>query len=383
MTRSPDKNQKQYNYLTNKKLSNYVRLKYQNQLSNGALQLYLLGMPYLEQKKSGFCHQFTANYDEIAKAACKDYSGLKRPLLELKGVLCKIQLGKPIKNGKKSTVIRRYTLSELKEEKRKSKIVDKDPVHAKELSAILESRPFVYGDNPECKPYWNIGKTGRVLSCRPNVQGNSKEDRVNKLRYGLQSGQVLFDFDIKQAEPSIIQHVLKYKFNSDPYDLLANINGMDRQEAKSKINMLAYAKSAIKIVQHWPEKAQELFGPYAEALDKYKAKLWESGRPKGRQRRFIDTLGGSRVYADRGQRNHRGKILNWHIQGTVADIINTASIEIIQREQTEGWKLLFPVHDSIYVVGKIQQSDELKQVIVRKAKSLKLDLSVDVKFYTV
>ena len=194
---------------------------------------------------------------------------------------------------------------------------------------------------------------------------------------------MLFDFDIKQAEPSIIQHVLKYKFNSDPYDLLANINGMDRQEAKSKINMLAYAKSAIKIVQHWPEKAQELFGPYAEALDKYKAKLWESGRPKGRQRRFIDTLGGSRVYADRGQRNHRGKILNWHIQGTVADIINTASIEIIQREQTEGWKLLFPVHDSIYVVGKIQLSAELKQVIVRKAKSLKLDLSVDVKFYTV
>jgi DNA polymerase I-like protein with 3'-5' exonuclease and polymerase domains len=111
--------------------------------------------------------------------------------------------------------------------------------------------------------------------------------------------------------------------------------------------------------------------------------LWESGRPIGKQRRFADTLGGSRISADRGQRNHKGRVFNWRIQGTVADIINSASLEIIQREKTEGWMLLFPVHDSIYVVGKIQQSEELKQVIVRKAKDLGLDLSVDVKSYVV
>ncbi len=139
----------------------------------------------------------------------------------------------------------------------------------------------------------------------------------------------------------------------------------------------------LKIVRYWQKNAQELFMTYAEELDRYKAKLWESGKPKGKQRRFVDTLGGSRICADKGERNHKGKILNWHIQGTVADIINAASIEIFQKEQTAGWKLLFPVHDSIYVVGKVQQSVELEQVIIRNAKSLNLDLSVDVKFYTV
>jgi len=372
-----------YDYMANTKLCNYVRLKYRSQLSNGALQLYILGMPYLEQKQSGFCQQVTANYDKIAEAVFKDYSGLRKLLLELQNVLCDIEFGKPIRNGKKATVIRRYILPELKEEKRKSKIIDKSPVHAKKLSEILESRSFIYGIDSECKPYWNISKTGRVLSCKPNVQGDSKDNRVKKLRDGLQNGQVLFDLDIKQAEPSIIQQVLNYKFESDSYDLLAEINEMDRQESKSKINMLAYATSAVKIVRHWQIDAQRLFMDYAEKLDRYKAKLWESGRPKGRQRRFVDTLGGSKIYADRGQRNHRGRILNWHIQGTVADIINTASIEIIQRERAEGWKLLFPVHDSIYVVGKNQQQEELKEIIVRKAKDLGLVLSVDIKSCTV
>ena len=373
---------RQYDYSANKKLNNYVRLKYWNQLSNGALQLYLLGMPYLEEKQSGFCQQVTANYDEIAKAACKDYSGIKKPLLELQDVLCEIQIGKPINGGKKATVFRRYTIAKLKEVKLRSKIIDKSPVHAQELSAILENRTFVYGDEPECKPYWNVGKTGRVSSSKPCVQRDSKEDRVKNLRRGLQKGQVLFDLDIKQAEPSVIQQAIGYKFPSDPYTLLAKAMGIDRQNAKSKMNMLAYATSAVKIIQHWPSKAQVLFRTYAEALDKYKAKLWESGKPSGKQRRFADTLGGSRVYADRGQRNHKGKVLSWHAQGTVADIINTASLEIIQKEKTKGWRLLFPVHDSIYVVGKNQQS-ELKEIIVRKAKELGLDLSVDVKSYVV
>ncbi len=371
-----------YNYTANTRLCNYVRLKYRNQLSNGALQLYLFGMPYLEQKQSGFCLQVTANYDKIGQAACKDYSGLKKLLLELQDVLCEIQIGKPIKGGKKATIFRRLTLSELKEEKRKSKIIDKSPAHAKKLSEILESRTFVYGDTSECKPYWNIGKTGRVSSYKPNVQGDSKNDRIKNLRFGLQKGQVLFDLDIKQAEPSIIQQVLNYKFESDPYDLLAKVMGIDRQKAKSKMNMLAYANSAVDIIQYWPPKAQDLFGDYAEALDRYKVKLWESGKPRGKQRRFADTLGGSRIYADRGQRNHRGKVLNWRIQGTVADIINTASIEIIQKEQEKGWKLLFPVHDSIYVVGKNQQQ-EFKEIIVRNAKGLGLDLLVEVKSYVV
>lgn len=376
------KSHRRYDYEANNKLNNYVQIKYQNQLSNGALLLYSFGIPRLEQRKSGFCKQFITDYVEIGKASYKIYSKLRKPLLELKDVLCEIEIGKPIKGGKKATAIRRYTLFELKEAKRKSKIVDKDPVHAKKLSEILESRSFVYGNEPECKPYWNVTRTGRVTSHKPNVQGDGKKDRIESLRQGLQKGQVLLDLDIQQAEPSIIQQVLKYKFDSDPYNLLAKILDVDRQKAKSSLNMLAYANSAVKILQHWPPEAQELFRSYAESLDEYKAKLWEYGKPNGRQRRFADTLGGSRVYANRGDRNHRGKPMNWHIQGTIADIINNAALDVIQKEPVEGWRLLFPEHDSMYVICKTNQIQTLREIVIAKAKDLKLNLSVDSKTYT-
>jgi hypothetical protein len=374
---------KKYDYIANKKLTNYARLKYRNQLSNGARRLYLLGIPDLEEKQSGFCTKVIASYDQIGEAACMDYSGLKKPLLELDGILCDIKIGQPIKNKKKATEICRYTLAELKKPKLKSKVVDNSPDYARELSDLLESRSFIYGEELECKPYWNPGKTGRIWSSKPNVQGDNKNKRAKMLCCGLKEDDVLFDIDIKQAEPSIIQHVLNYAFDSDPYELLAKVMGVDRKKAKPELNKLAYSKSAKNIIKHWPLKAQKVFGPYAQALDDYKAKLWESGKPPRGESRFADTLGGSRVFADKGKRTHKGQPLNWHIQGTVADILNGASLEVIQREEAEGWRFLFPVHDSFYVVGKTQQAEELKQVIIRKAKDLGLDLSVEVQSYTV
>jgi hypothetical protein len=69
------------------------------------------------------------------------------------------------------------------------------------------------------------------------------------LCHGLQDGLRLFDLDIKQAEPSIIQQVLKYEFPSDPYEILAKIMGVDRNKAKPELNKLAYAPSATKIIK--------------------------------------------------------------------------------------------------------------------------------------
>ncbi len=74
--------------------------------------------------------------------------------------------------------------------------------------------------------------------------------------------------------------------------------------------------------------------------------------------------------------------MNWHIQGTVADIINTAALNIIQKEPVEGWRLLFPEHDSMYVICKSNQIQKLRQIVIAKANDLKLDLSVDSKTYT-
>lgn len=367
-----------YDYDANTSLCNFVRMKYRNHLSNGAMQIYLLGMPFLEQRKSGFCKTVIASYEEIGNAACKDYSGLKKLLLELKKYLCDIQFGS--NKGKKiATTIRRYTIAELSERIKQTGLTDNEPAHAKELSAILENRIFVYGTDLACNPFWNIKKTGRIYSKDPHVQGDSKEKRGGNLLYGLKDEQFLFDVDIKHAEPSIIQQVIGYSFdNKDPYNLYAGIMQIPRDMAKQEINMLAYCEKAVRVVEHWKPELQKWFMSYAQELDKYKEKLWESGKPFKPLRRFVDTLGNTRIFADKGKRTHRGQLMNWHIQGTVADIINVACLEVISLENEKGWRFLFPVHDSFYVIGKEVHAKELEQIVVSKAKNLNLNLSVEV-----
>ncbi len=47
------------------------------------------------------------------------------------------------------------------------------------------------------------------------------------------------------------------------------------------------------------------------------------------------------------------------VQGTVADILNYVTNELLDREQSDSWKVLYPVHDSIIVIAKRDCSEEV------------------------
>lgn len=340
--------QKNYNFEQAQKLENYVRMRYKNQLSNGALQFYLLALPYLEQKRCGLYGPVTASYRQLAEAGFRSVPMIKTVLNELKNVLCEVEIGAPINGGKQATTIRRFSLKELQTTKLRRELIITSPDHANQLAKILNNQSFIYGDS-SCKPFWNVSKTGRVLSSKPNVQGDPEKVRVEKLRAGLEENEILFSIDFKQAEPAIIRHLIGQFFSEPPYERLQAVTGMDRQEAKRKVNILSYCKSAVSIVEHWDTIARCEFIGYAKALDKHKEKLWQSGAPRGKKPRHVFTLGGSRIQADRGNPPHKGSILNWCVQGTVADIVNPACLDIANRDD---WKLIFPVHDSVFVIGR-------------------------------
>lgn len=370
------RNKPNYDYRQSEKLDNYVRMKYRHQISNGAMQFYLLALPYLERQRCGLCQPITANYDQLAKAGLRAAPRLKPILKELENILCEVEIGVPISGGKKATRIRRYSLKELQSRKLRRKLVKTTPEAANRLAEALTARCFAYGDKPQCQPAWNVLKTGRVQSREPNVQGDPEKVRIENLKAGLQPGKVLFSLDYKAAEPSIIQQLLDYTFPEPPYEALAAFEGISRGKAKGRVNMLAYAKSAEKIIQHWPHEAREFFSEYAAVLDAYKEKLWQSGEPKGNTRRHVQTVGGARVMADRGQRVHRGTVMNWHIQGTIADILNSASLDVISREDAQEWRLCFPVHDAIYVIGQPDNRGALEAIMQDHAMRLNLDLIV-------
>jgi len=365
------------------KLENYVRRRYREQLGNGVLSFYFCAFQALERAGLGLCQPITATYPELAAAGCRNPSSLKIALLALKGVLCEVEIGKAIVNGKEATRLRRFTLNELQNDEPRRKLIDYAPADARKLAEILYSRTFVYGNELTCRPSWNVLKTGRVQSSKPNIQGHSPKKRAENLCAGLKPGQVLIYADFKQAEPTIIQKAIGYPFEADPYQTAADLLGINRSEAKKKVNALAYFHDSKASLRLWNcPQAEAVFLPFAEALTAYKEKLWTIGAPRNKKRRFVNTLTGRKIEADRGNAAHRGQILAWQTQGTVADVLNAACLRILELETSKGWKLCFPEHDACYVVGTPEQATEIGQIMKDEAERLTLPLTVKVETFT-
>ncbi len=70
------------------KLENYVRKRYRNQLSNGALSFYLCAFQPLERAGFGLCKPITATYPNLAAAGLRNKSRIREVLDSLAGVLC-------------------------------------------------------------------------------------------------------------------------------------------------------------------------------------------------------------------------------------------------------------------------------------------------------
>lgn len=374
---------KPYDHEAADKLENYIRMKteYRQQLGTPAMHLYF-AIPCLERIGLGLCQPITATYKTLRETAFLTQKAIKPALEKLDDVLCEVEIGAPIKGGRKATQLRRYTLAELMAGKVSKKIIDHTPEHAQRLARIMKGRTFVYGDDLECQPYWNPTRTGRITSSRPPIQNDPEKHRVENLQRGCGKGEVLIHCDIKRAEPTVIQHLIGYWFEEDPYALAEHVLDVSKSEAKRRVNMLAYCEYAARVVKHWPPAAQEAFMPYAEALDTFKLKLWADTKPQGRSRRFVATLGGSRVYADTGGNHDRGTIFSWLIQGTVADIINEASLRIIDGEENEGdWRFCFPQHDAVYVIGKKEHAPIISSTILQSAKDLGIALKIKMEVF--
>ncbi len=364
------------------KLENYVRKRYRNQFKNGTLSFYLCAFQPLERAGPGLCQPITKGHRKLAEAGFISKDSVKKYLFELNGILCEVVNGSPIKEEALATQIRRYSLHELMNGEPKRKLIDYAPADARELAEILYSRTFVYGKETTCRPSWSVLKSGRVQSTSPNVQGDPEQKRVRNLCAGLQPGQVLIYADYKQAEPTLIQQAIGYSFDSDPYQKAADLLGIDRKSAKPKVNSLAYHPNSKAALSFWKcPTAEKEFLPYVEALTAYRENLFLNGEPRNNKRRFVNTLSGRKIEADKGNAAHRGQILSWQIQGTVADILNAACLKIIELESSKGWKLCFPEHDAAYVIGQPEHAEEIKDILEAEAARLKQSLTVETEVY--
>ena len=277
-----------------------------------------------------------------------------------RGVI-ELEIGDPIKANKKATMLRRRTLAELKT----ASTQGNESCHR--LAQALKAQPLLFRGK-SVVPTYCVGKTGRVMTSKPNIQGMNGHDRIAGLKSGLLEGQELVEADIASADPTVIKFVLGIPMERDFYAEYMAATGADRSTAKKQVNMLAYSKNLHGCFHHMPDPAKDALQDYVSALDDYRTKLLAEAR----DRRGVATLTGRFMWADPGERLHAGKVLCWRVQGTVADIINPACLRLMDTAAA-----VIPMHDAILAIMPGGRANSVEEAI--KDQAHKIGLSVKVK----
>ena len=350
------------------KVAQLVRKKYD--LSTSAMRVYN-SLSELECLGLGFCEPITVNYKELSKVSTVNPKQLKKALVELDDKkVCEVVIGSDIKIEHKATRVRRFSIDELKSSPR-YKLIDTNPESAKQLAEHLNNKSIHWG-NESIKPTWNPQKTGRVYSSNPNIQSESSSDRKKKLN---QAYDCVIDLDLKSADPTIIKHLIGFD-TSNLYNKYQELGNCSRSDAKTQVNMLAYCDNSVSVMKHWDNYLHSIFIPYAEALDDYKNKLWNSGKPIGKRKAFVYTLNKTKITdTNNGKKIHKGNLLNWLVQGTIADVINQTSLDLINQE----FNYLFPVHDSFYINANKSAIDSIINILNNRLQIIGLEMDSEIK----
>jgi hypothetical protein len=318
-----------------------------------AWHLYV-GLRRLERAAGNrFCTLVYVSYVDIVAATRIDKKSVRKALVELQTLgLIKLQIGKPILADGQGTSFVRTPIEALRGVKHPQ------TEDASRLAALLSGRVMMF-EGAEVRPKFTVSLTGRVCSSHPNIQGMKAQQRMEGLAQGVPAGFALFYADIKQAEPTVIKHIMGMPAHIDLYEAWMAATGDNRAAAKIRINGLAYTPNAEGCVSHWPTAAQEhpALKTYVNALCDLRTLI----HTMAKKARHVTTLSGRSITWGNGIRMHKGMPLNWKVQGSVADIVNAACLDLL-----DDALALLPVHDAIYAVlpvtfGKEHVANLLKQ----------------------
>ncbi|HEX2525027.1 MAG TPA: DNA polymerase I [Geminicoccus sp.] len=253
--------------------------------------------------------------------------------------------------------------------------------------------------------------TGRLSSTEPNLQNipiRTEEGRRIRDAFVAEPGYVLMSADYSQVELRILAHmaeldVLKQAFADDidihrvtaaemfgvPVD---QVTGDLRRSAKTINYGIVYGIGAFGLAQRLGiphNQARDYIDRYfqqypgiREYMDKTKAQAREQGyvlTVNGRRcwiPEILSKLPSRRAYAERAA-------INAPIQGSAADIMKRAMIQVAHRLQEEqsGAKLLLQVHDELLLEvpeSEIPATEKLVRDTMQNAASLSVPLIVEV-----
>lgn len=257
-----------------------------------------------------------------------------------------------------------------------------------------------------------IASTGRISSTEPNLQNiptRTDEGRELRKAFVAEDGYILCDADYSQIELRVLAHL------ADETNLIESFeNGVDihtktaSEVFKVKIEDVTYEmRSRAKAVNFGivygisdyglsrdldiPRKESKVYIEnylsYYKNIEKYMKDIVEKGKREG----YVETYFGRRRYIpELASRNFNIRsfgeriALNTPVQGTAADIIKAAMVNVYKRLKNNKMKskLILQVHDELIIEAYLSELEEVKKIIKEEMESVvdnfKVHLDADV-----
>lgn len=255
-----------------------------------------------------------------------------------------------------------------------------------------------------------ITATGRISSTEPNLQNipvRMELGREIRKVFVPREGFVFLDADYSQIELRVLAHlsaddrlIEAYRSAEDIHAItasqvfhipLSEVTPLQRRNAKAVNFGIVYGISAFGLSEDLSisrkdaiDYIERYFETYPQ-IKRFLDGLVESAREKGyavtmfgRRRPVPELKSGNFTQRSFGER----VAMNSPIQGTAADIIKIAMIQVDKRLREEGLRsrLILQVHDELLVETALEEEEQVKAILseeMKHAASLKVELEID------
>ena len=272
------------------------------------------------------------------------------------------------------------------------------------LSTYVEALPeLVNSQTGRIHTSYNqaVTATGRLSSTNPNLQNIPIRDELGKpIRAAFvasDSEHTLVAADYSQIELRLMAHlsgdealIEAFRSNADIHTSTAarlyhksaaEVTSSERRSAKTANFGIIYGISAFGLAQRLDipnREAKELIDNYFESYPGIKLYM-ENAVAKAATEGYVETMfGRRRILRDitSSNRTVRGlaerNAINAPIQGSAADIMKLAMIEIRRRFKQEGIcsKMIMQVHDEVVIDTLLSELDAVKRIVKEAMESV-------------
>lgn len=273
--------------------------------------------------------------------------------------------------------------------------------------------PYINQQDDRIHSYFHqtVTASGRISSTEPNLQNiPTREEIGKKIRKAFKPRQnsIFLDADYSQIELRVLAHISEDEhmiqaFNHDEdihkqaaskvFNIpIEQVSVEERSKAKAVNFGIVYGISDFGLAEQIGtsrKEAKEYIEQYLEKYAGIKA-FMENIVEEAKQKGYVETLFKRRRYLPELKSSNymvrqfgARAAMNTPIQGTAADIMKIAMIEVFKKLQENNLqsKLILQIHDELIIETREEEKEQVKNILVssmEKAMELKIPLKVEV-----